>query len=69
MARLAPPDRRTEMFGLYALTGKVTAFLGPFLFGTATALFATQRAGMAVILVMFVLGAVLLTLVREPGRG
>ena len=69
MARLAPPDRRTEMFGLYALTGKVTAFLGPFLFGTATALFATQRAGMAVILIMFVIGGLLLLLVREPARG
>ena len=36
MARLAPAEQRTELFGLYALTGKVTAFLGPFLFGTAT---------------------------------
>jgi UMF1 family MFS transporter len=66
MARLAPADRRTEMFGLYALTGKVTAFLGPFLFGTATYLAGTQRAGMATILVMFVIGGGLLTLVREP---
>jgi UMF1 family MFS transporter len=66
MARLAPPEQVTEMFGIYALTGKVTAFLGPFLFGTATWLFGTQRAGMAVILVMFVVGGLLLTLVREP---
>lgn len=68
MARLAPADKRTEMFGLYALTGKVTAFLGPFLFGTATWLFASQRAGMATVLVMFVAGGLLLTTVREPGR-
>lgn len=67
MARLAPPDRRTEMFGIYALTGKVTAFIGPALFGTATQLFQSQRAGMATILVMFVVGGGLLTLVREPG--
>ena len=38
MARLAPAEQRTEMFGIYALTGKVTAFIGPFLFGTATCL-------------------------------
>lgn len=75
MARLAPPDRTAELFGIYALTGKVTAFLGPFLFGTATWLAGTQRAGMAVVLVMFVIGAVLLWPVREPraaahpGRG
>lgn len=66
MARLAPPEQRTEMFGLFALTGKVTAFIGPFLFGTATYLAGTQRAGMATILVMFVLGGLLLTRVREP---
>lgn len=68
MARLAPPDQRTEMFGLFALTGKVTAFIGPFLFGTATYLAGTQRAGMATILVMFVLGGLLLTRVREPAH-
>ena len=68
MARLAPPERVAEMFGLYALTGKVTAFLGPFLFGTATALFASQRAGMAVVLIMFIAGAALLLPVRETGR-
>jgi UMF1 family MFS transporter len=68
MARLAPPDQRTEMFGIYALTGKVTAFIGPFLFGTATQMFQSQRAGMATILVMFVVGGLLLARVREPRR-
>jgi UMF1 family MFS transporter len=68
MARLAPPDKRTEMFGLYALTGKVTAFMGPFLFGTATWLFSSQRAGMATILVLLTVGGLLLLKVREPGR-
>jgi UMF1 family MFS transporter len=68
MARLAPADQRTEMFGIYALTGKVTAFIGPFLFGTATVWFESQRAGMATILVMFVIGGLLLLRVREPAR-
>ena len=68
MARLAPPEQRTEMFGIYALTGKVTAFIGPFLFGTATAWFESQRAGMATILVMFIVGGILLLRVREPAR-
>ena len=36
MARLAPPEVRTEMFGLYAMTGKITAYIGPFLLGTVT---------------------------------
>jgi UMF1 family MFS transporter len=68
MARLAPAEQRTEMFGIYALTGKVTAFIGPFLFGTATAWSGSQRAGMATILVMFVVGGLLLLRVREPAR-
>ena len=67
MARLAPPDQRTEMFGLYALSGKLTAFMGPFLFGAATSLFQTQRAGMAMVVVLLTVGGVLLLLtVREP---
>jgi MFS transporter, UMF1 family len=67
MARLAPPGQRTEMFGLYALSGKLTAFMGPFLFGAATSLFQTQRAGMAVVVVLLTVGGVLLLLtVREP---
>ncbi len=68
MARLAPPHQRAEMFGIFALTGKVTAFIGPFLFGTATWLFDTQRAGMATILLMFTVGGLLLMRVREPNR-
>lgn len=65
MARLAPAAQRTELFGIYQLAGKVTAFLGPFLFGTATWLFASQRAGMATILVLFVTGTAILVGVRE----
>ncbi len=29
LVRLAPPDRITQFFGLFALSGKVTSFLGP----------------------------------------
>ena len=60
MARLAPPRMMTEMFGLYALSGKATAFLGPALLAWMTVVFASQRAGMAVIMVFFLLGLVLL---------
>ena len=60
MARLAPPRMMTEMFGLYALSGKATAFLGPAWLAWMTVVFASQRAGMAVIMVFFLLGLVLL---------
>ncbi len=70
MARLSPEGRRNEMFGLYALSGKLTAFLGPLLFGLATAFFETQRAGMAVVVLLLLAGGLLLAFtVREPKRG
>ena len=65
MAHMAPVDVRTEMFGLYALSGKATAFLGPALLAWATEAFASQRAGMATIVVFFGLGLVLLLRVPE----
>ncbi|MEW5728920.1 MAG: MFS transporter, partial [Pseudomonadota bacterium] len=64
MARIAPPDSRTELFGLYALAGKATAFLGPWLVGIVTAASGSQRAGMAVILGFFLAGAAVLATVR-----
>ncbi|MGI9490237.1 MAG: MFS transporter [Geminicoccaceae bacterium] len=69
MAKLAPLDQQTEMFGLYALSGKVTAFLGPFVLGTVTLWADSQRAGMATILVFFVAGFVLLWRLKMPTTG
>jgi UMF1 family MFS transporter len=66
MAHLAPETMRTEMFGLYALTGKATAFLGPLLLGWATLAFDSQRAGMATVLVFFAVGLWLLLKVPAP---
>ena len=65
MARLAPPDMRAEMFGLFALSGKATAFLGPAVLGSATLYFNSQRAGMATILLFWLVGLALLTGVRD----
>jgi len=66
MARLAPPEQRTEFFGLYNLAGKVTTPMGPFLVGLVTYLSQNQRVGMATILPFLVVGMLLLTAVREP---
>lgn len=66
MARLAPPDMRTEMFGLFAFSGKATAFLGPILVGWAIAATGSYRQAMTIILVFFVIGGLLMLRVREP---
>jgi UMF1 family MFS transporter len=68
MSRLAPPESRAEFFGLFALAGRITAFLGPALVGWATFAAQSQRVGMATILPFFILGGLLLLFVEEPGR-
>ncbi len=75
MGRVVPPDKENEFFGFFAFSGKFTAFLGPFLLGVLTEAFDSQRAGIAVVLVLFVLGLALLSGVDEEegiaaaGRG
>jgi MFS transporter, UMF1 family len=68
LARLAPAGAMTQYYGLYALSGKVTSFLGPLLVGAVTAWTDSQRAGMAVLLGFFVVGMLLLIPVRVPQR-
>ena len=65
LARLAPPEKVTQYFGLFAFSGKVTAFLAPFAVATVTAITCSQRWGMATILVFLVVGIVLMLPVRE----
>jgi len=65
MARVAPPERRAEFFGLYSFAGKATAFVGPALVGWATYVFDSQRAGMATIVPFFIVGVLLLLPVKE----
>jgi MFS transporter, UMF1 family len=60
LARVAPPALRTQMFGLYALSGKATAFVGPLVVGWITWAAGSQRVGMASVLVFFAAGLVLM---------
>lgn len=68
MAKLSPSDHLTGFFGLYAFSGKATAFLGPWIFGLATLHFQTQRAGMATVMLFLLLGGALLLLVKEEDK-
>jgi UMF1 family MFS transporter len=65
LIRIAPRDRIAQYFGLFALTGKVTSFIGPLLIGIVTAATASQKMGMAVLVLFFVAGLVLLSRVKE----
>jgi len=65
LARAAPERLRVQMFGLYALSGKATAFMGPLLVGWVTTLADSQRIGMSVIIAYFVAGFLLMLTVPE----
>jgi UMF1 family MFS transporter len=65
LIRIAPKDRIAQYFGLFALTGKVTSFIGPLMIATVTAITASQKAGMAVLVLFFVAGLALLARVRD----
>lgn len=54
----------TEAFGLYALSGKATAFIGPALIAIATTAFESQRLGVTPLIGLFAAGLVLLFFVK-----
>ena len=60
LARVAPPHLQTQMFGLFAFSGKATAFAGPLLVGWVTAVTDSQRWGMSTILVFLLIGLLLM---------
>jgi UMF1 family MFS transporter len=64
LARLAPPDKMTQYFGLFAFSGKITAFLAPLLIATVTEVATSQRAGVAVIILFFAVGLALMVRLR-----
>ncbi len=68
MARIAPPELRTEFFGLFALSGKATAFLGPIAAAAMTSLSGSQSLGLGTAVVFFVIGLGVLMTVQEPER-
>ncbi len=62
------PERATEIFGLYALSGKATAFLAPFLIALTTDISGNQHMGIIPLIVMFLLSILLLFWVKPEGE-
>jgi MFS transporter, UMF1 family len=70
LIHVAPPNMRGEFFGLFAIAGTVTVWLGPMLIEYFTRWSGDQRLGMSAIALLFFAGlAVLLTVKREPAAG
>ncbi|MEO0830377.1 MAG: MFS transporter, partial [Pseudomonadota bacterium] len=67
MVRHTHPERPTEAFGLFALSGKATAFLAPFLIGLFSTLTGSAQLGYIPVIALFVLGLFLLRYVHPEG--
>ena len=59
MSRISPQNTQGKSFGLYALSSKATAFVGPFMAGTIT-YFVSQQAGFASISILFLVSLFML---------
>ena len=67
MVRHTNPDRPTEAFGLFALSGKATAFLAPLLISVVTTATENARLGISPLIGLFVLALIVLIWVNPKG--
>jgi UMF1 family MFS transporter len=67
LTRQANPERMTEAFGLYALSGKATSFLAPALIALASDVTGSQRLGVSPVVGLFIVGLILLVWVKPKG--
>ncbi|MGC6516922.1 MAG: MFS transporter [Candidatus Puniceispirillaceae bacterium] len=56
VARRAPAHSKASLFGLYMLSGKATSFVGPLLYGWLVFATGIERAGMAIVIILILLG-------------
>ena len=65
IGRLAPEGMTGEFYGLFALSGRATAWVAPTAIGIITVATQSNRLGIACVLFFLVLGFCLLWTVRE----
>lgn len=68
MAHIVPAHLATQLFGMYALSGRVTAFIGPLLVGGLVALFHSQRIGLGGALIMMFVGLIIMMFVPKEKK-
>ncbi|APX13312.1 MFS transporter [Tateyamaria omphalii] len=67
MVRHTHPERPTEAFGLFALSGKATAFLAPMLIALFSTMTGSAQLGYIPVIALFILGLWLLRYVNPEG--
>jgi UMF1 family MFS transporter len=65
LARIAPKDKVVEIFSLYAISGKITAFMGPFIASLIMSYFQNQASGLIVV-PFFILSGIIFLLKVNP---
>ncbi len=65
-ARMVPVDKSAEYFGIYNMLGKSAAIIGPLLMGLVALITDNHRYSILSLLLLFVLGALLLSRVNDP---
>ncbi|MCI3135370.1 MFS transporter [Phenylobacterium aquaticum] len=68
LTRLTPPEQTGAFFGVYALSGVATGWLGPMMVNLGTKLTHTQQGGFATITILLAIGFIGLMFVRGGGR-
>jgi MFS transporter, UMF1 family len=68
LTRLIPPGQSGAFFGLYALAGTATVWLGPLAVKIAVSTFRSQQAGNVAIACLLVVGLTVLSLVGDSGH-
>ena len=68
-ARFVPTNQSGEFFGFFNMVSRFAAILGPSLVAITGLLTGSSRLGLLSIIVLFIVGLVLLSFVREPKEG
>lgn len=68
LTRITPPEQTGAFFGVYALSGVATGWLGPMMVNWGTKLTHSQQGGFATVTILLAIGFVGLLFVRGGGR-
>ena len=68
LARVTPAGRESEIFGLYATTGRAASFLSPLLWAALIAVFGATYWGILGIIIVVAAGFVLMLFVKVPAE-
>lgn len=68
LVRHTTPDRATEAFGMFALSGKVASFISPLLIALVSHFSQSARIGISPVILLFLIGLILLIWVKPKGE-